>query len=117
MGIRLNRIEDVLLRAIGDVLMNKVRDPRVGFVTVTGVAVTPDIRCAKVFVSVIGGDKEKRDTLEGLKASAPYIRREVAHQVVLKTMPELTFYYDESVEKGERIMNLLKDIESDTKLG
>ena len=117
MGIRISRVEGVLLRAIGNVLSNKVRDPRVGFVTVTGVTVTSDIRNAKVFVSVIGDDKERRDTLEGLKASAPYIRREVAHQVVLKNMPELAFYYDESSEKGERIMNLLKDIKSDTELG
>jgi ribosome-binding factor A len=117
MSIRVNRVEDVLLRALSDVVRDKVRDPRIGFVTVMSVSVTPDIRNAKVYVSVIGNEKEKSDTLKGLKASAPFIRREVAHQVMLKAMPELTFIYDESPERGERMMNLFKDIESDTKLG
>jgi len=114
MGIRVNRVEDVLLRAINEVIMNKVRDPRIGFVTVMGVTVSPDIRSAKVFVSVLGDEREKTDTLAGLKASAPYIRREVAHQVTLKNMPELHFIYDETPEKSEHIMNLLKDLKRDT---
>ena len=113
MGIRVSRVEDVLLRAINEVLANKVRDPRVGFVTVTGISCAQDIRSAKVFVSVLGDEKEKKETLSGLKASASYIRRETAQRVSLRTMPELTFLYDETPEKGEHLMNLLKDLKRD----
>lgn len=114
MGIRVNRVEDVLLRSINEVLREKVRDPRIGFVTVTGVTVSPDIRSARVYVSVLGGEQEKKDSLAGLKASSPFIRREVAHQVILKHMPELHFIYDEAPERGEHLMNLLKDLNRDT---
>ncbi len=116
MSIRVNRVEGELVKAINDVLSNSVRDPRIGFVTVMGVTASPDIRSAKVFVSVLGSEKEKSDTMAGLKASASFIRREVAHKVVLKNMPELIFIYDESPERGEHVMNLLKDIKRDTQV-
>jgi ribosome-binding factor A len=80
------------------------------------VAVSPDIRNAKVYFSVLGDEHERKQTLEGLKASAPFIRREVAHKVMLKSMPELTFVYDDGPERGEHLMHLLKDLKRDTEL-
>ncbi len=94
---------------IADILMRKIKDPRIGFVTVTDVEVADDLRNAKVFVSVYGGDKE--DSLKGLKSAAPYIRSELGKRMRMRFMPELLFRFDGTVEQGAHIMELLRTIE------
>lgn len=92
-------------------LTESAKDPRiVGFVTVTGVDVTPDLRHAKVFVSVMGSDTEKQSTLEGLKSTAPHLRSRVARALQLRVAPELQFREDESIARAARIESLLAEI-------
>jgi len=94
---------------IADILMRKIKDPRIGFVTITEVVVTDDLRNAKVFVSAYG---EKREaTLKGLQSAANFIRSELGKRMRMKFVPELLFRYDEAMERGSHIMELLHDIE------
>ena len=94
---------------IADILMRKIKDPRIGFVTVTDVEVADDLRNAKVFVSVYGGDKEA--SLKGLKSAAPFIRSELGKRMRMRFVPELLFRFDGTVEQGAHIMELLRTIE------
>ena len=106
---RSDRVSDQMKREIADILMRKIKDPRIGFVTVTDVEVSHDLRNAKVFVSIYGGDKE--DTLKGLKSAAPFIRSELGSRMQLRCVPELLFRFDSTVEQGAHIMELLREIE------
>jgi ribosome-binding factor A len=96
---------------IADILMRKIKDPRIGFVTVTDVDVADDLRNAKVFVSVYGGDEEKKASLQGLKSAAPFIRSELGKRMRMRFIPELLFRFDATVERGAHIMELLRSIE------
>jgi ribosome-binding factor A len=94
---------------IADILMRKIKDPRIGFVTVTDVEVSADLRNAKVFVSIYGEDK--KTTLKGLESAAAFIRLELGKRMRMKFMPELLFRFDGTVEQGAHIMELLRTIE------
>jgi len=94
---------------IADIIMKKVKDPRLGFVTVTGVDITDDLKMAKVFVSVLR-EQEKETTMAILNAAKSFIRSEVAKRVRMKFIPSLEFRIDESIERGDRIDRLLKEI-------
>ena len=96
---------------IADILMRKIKDPRIGFVTVTDVDLADDLRNAKVFVSVYGGDDQKKDSLEGLKSASSFIRSELGRRMRLRFVPELLFRFDATVERGAHIMELLREIE------
>ncbi len=98
-------------REIADILMRKIKDPRIGFVTVTDVDVAQDLKNAKVFVSVYGGDKE--ESLKGLKSATPFIRSELGKRIRLRSVPEILFRYDVTVEQGAHIMELLHSIEEE----
>jgi ribosome-binding factor A len=94
---------------IADILMRKIKDPRIGFVTVTDVEVTDDLKNAKVFVSIYGDDKER--TFKGLRSASAFIRTELGRRMRLKFVPEILFRFDSTVEKGAHIMELLREIE------
>ena len=94
---------------IADILMRKIKDPRIGFVTVTDVDVSDDLKNAKVFVSIYGDDKV--ETLKGLKSAAPFIRVELGRRLRLRVVPEILFRFDSTVEHGAHIMELLREIE------
>lgn len=96
---------------IADILMRKIKDPRIGFVTVTDVEVADDLRNAKVFVSVYGGDKEQ--TLKGLKSATAFIRLELGKRMRMRFIPELLFRFDSTLERGAHIMELLRELEED----
>jgi len=98
---------------IADILMRKIKDPRIGFVTVTDVEITDDLKNAKVFVSVYGGDKDA--SLKGLKCASPFIRSELGRRMRLRVVPEILFRFDSTVEQGAHIMELLRDIEQGDK--
>ncbi len=106
---RAERVSDQMKQEIADILMRKIKDPRIGFVTVTDVEVADDLRNAKVFVSVYGA--EKATTLKGLESASPYIRSELGKRMRMKFIPELLFRYDESVERGAHINELLHEIQ------
>jgi len=103
------RVGDQIKQEIADILMKKIKDPRIGFVTVTDVELSDDLRNAKVFVSIYGGDRE--ETLKGLKSAAPFIRSELGRRMRMRCLPELLFRFDGTVEQGAHIMELLHEIE------
>jgi len=103
------RIGDQMREEIADLLMRKIKDPRIGFVTVTDVVVSDDLRNAKVFVSVLG--PERASSLKGLESAAAFIRSELGKRMRMKFVPELIFRYDDAAERGTHIMELLHDIE------
>jgi len=97
--------------AVADILTRGlIRDPRVGYITVTGVKMSPDLRVAKVFYSMIGDEKQRAETQEGLNAAKPFVRREVTARVKLRVSPEIFFAWDGSLEEGDKIERLLKQV-------
>ncbi len=110
---RSERVSDQIKREIADILMRKIKDPRIGFVTVTDVELADDLRNAKVFVSVLGA--EHAATIKGLESASAFIRAELGRRMRLKFVPELLFRYDDSAERGAHIMELLSEVEEGKK--
>ncbi|MDN4523411.1 30S ribosome-binding factor RbfA [Fictibacillus fluitans] len=110
--IRSNRIGEQMKKELGDIIGRKLKDPRIGFVTVTGVEVTGDLQQATVFISVFGDDEQKEQTLRGLAKASGFIRTEIGKRIRLRKTPEISFKFDESIEYGSRIETLLTDIKS-----
>jgi ribosome-binding factor A len=110
-GPRMRRINEVLREVVGAAVSGELSDPRIGFVTVTSVETSPDLRAAKVFVSVLGGSDEREATLEGLRSSHGVIQARIAAETRMKRTPTLTFHYDDTIEKGVRISELLEEEE------
>jgi len=106
---RSQRVGDLLREEIADIIMRRVKDPRLGFVTVTGVDITDDLKIAKVYVSILK-DEERETALSILNAAKNFIRSEVGKRVRMKFIPTLEFRVDESIERGDRIDRLLREI-------
>ena len=105
---RMRRINEVLREVVGATISTELNDPRIGFVTVTSVETSPDLRTAKVFVSVLGSEEEREATLAGLRSSHGVIQSRIAAETRMKRTPTLTFHYDSTVEQGVRISRLLE---------
>jgi ribosome-binding factor A len=105
---RSQRISDLLRKEVADIIMYKIKDPRVGFITVTGVDVTDDIKIAKVYVSILQ-DEEKKTTLDILNSAKSFIRTELSKRLRMKFIPSIEFRLDTSIEYGNRIERLLKE--------
>ena len=110
---RSDRVAEAIREEVATFLAEDAKDPRItGMVTVTGVEITRDLRHAKVFVSVMGTEKEQRTTLEGLASLAPHLRSRLAKSLKLRFAPELEFRHDPSVERAARIETLLAQVKS-----
>ncbi|HZE93366.1 MAG TPA: 30S ribosome-binding factor RbfA [Gemmatimonadales bacterium] len=107
---RPERVSEVIRHAVGVFLTGDVRDPRIGFVTVIGVEVSPDLSHANVRVSVMGTDEEKAKSLEGLASAARYLRAQLSNELQLRTSPELHFHLDRGIEHAQRIDRVLKEL-------
>ena len=114
MSHRSHRLAEELKNEISAIIAQEVKDPRVGFATVTEVKVSPDMRHARVAVSVLGSSEEKQETLEALVRATGYIRRLVGARVRMRHTPELSFVYDDSIERGDQMMRLLDEIKSES---
>jgi ribosome-binding factor A len=113
-GRRVDRIEEQMRIELSEILEREVQDPRVRLVTVTHVKVSPDLRHARVFVSSLGGLEERKKVLQGLKSAAGYARRSLGQRLHhLRRIPELTFDYDDMLEKEMRIEQLLEQIKTE----
>jgi ribosome-binding factor A len=108
---RTARVDELLREEISAIIAREVQDPRIGFVTVTDVEVTPDLRHATVWVSVIGAPDERRETLRGLGRAMPFVRRRLG-RLRLKRIPELHVRDDRTSQRGTRILKILHDLES-----
>lgn len=105
---RTERVNDLLRDEISDLLRRGMKDPRLGgLVSITEVDTSPDLRTAKVFVSVMGSDEEKRDTFVALSAATSYFQRELRKRLTMRRTPELSFLPDGSLEHGAHILDLL----------
>ena len=105
---RMRRINEALKEIIGTALAQELKDPRIGFVTLTGVDTVPDLSRAKVYFSVYGKQTEKEATMEGLRAARAYLQRLIGDELPRRRIPTLEFVYDSSVDQGMRIQALLK---------
>ena len=105
---RMRRINEVLREVIGAAIA-ELSDPRIGFVTVTSVQTSPDLRAAKVFVSVLGSEEEREATIAGLRSSHGVLQARIATETRMKRTPTLSFHYDETIEQGMRISRLLDE--------
>ena len=108
-GARMRRINEVLREVVGAAIASDLSDPRIGFVTVTSVETSPDLRTAKVYVSVLGSEEEREATLQGLRSSRGVVQQRIAAETRMKRTPTLTFHYDDTIEQGVRISRLLED--------
>ena len=107
---RMRRINEVLREVVGAAI-SELSDPRIGFVTVTSVETSPDLRAAKVYVSVLGSKEEREATMTGLASSHGVLQSKIAAETRMKRTPTLSFHYDETVEQGMRISKLLEEEE------
>lgn len=112
-GHRASRVAEAIKKEVTQMLGNELKDPRIGFVTVTGVDVCPDLRHARIFVSVYGKDEEKVQTLQALNKAKGFVRSELGKRIRLRYTPEVEFRFDESIERGARIMELLTKVHRD----
>ena len=103
----MRRVDAAVRETIAAAIAAGLKDPRVGFVTVTGVETSPDLRSARVYVSVLGDEDERERTLAGLRSSHGYLQARIAAEMRMKRTPTLSFHYDETVERGIRISRLL----------
>ena len=109
---RMRRVDEAMREVLSAAITVEIKDPRVGFVTVTAVQTTTDLRQARVYVSVLGADAVRRRSLDGLRSAHGYLQRRVAEELRLKHTPTLEFVYDDTTDRGQRIQELL-DREAD----
>jgi len=108
MTTRQEKVEELLKIEISDIMLREIKDPRLGFVTITDVEVTKDMRHAKVYISVLGDEKAKEESLGVLNRAAGFIRGEFGRRAHMKVIPEIAFKMDTAVEAGARIFELLE---------
>jgi ribosome-binding factor A len=109
MADRMRRVNEAVREVVSARIAEGLRDPRIGFVTVTAVETSPDLRQARVYVSVLGSEKERAATLEGLESAHGVLQQAVAGELRMKRTPTLQFVFDESIDRGMRITELLDD--------
>ena len=106
---RMRRVNESLREVLAAAITSELKDPRIGFVTVTDVDTSPDLRAARVYVSVLGSEAERESAMEGLRSAHGFLQGKIASEVRMKRTPTLTFHYDESVERGVRLSHLLDE--------
>jgi ribosome-binding factor A len=112
-GDRMRRVDEAMREVLSDAITSELKDPRVGFVTVTAVDTSPDLRHARVFVSVLGEQPVRRRSMDGLRSAQGYLQKRVAGELRLKHTPTLEFAYDDTVDRGQRINQLLAEGEEE----
>jgi ribosome-binding factor A len=110
MSVRANRVGEQMKKELGEIISRKIKDPRIGFVTVTDVQVTGDLQQATVYISVLGDEKQRENTLMGLAKAKGFIRSEIGQRIRLRKTPEILFEFDESIGYGNKIDVLLHQI-------
>jgi ribosome-binding factor A len=108
-GDRMRRVNEVMREVIGDSISNELEDPRIGFVTVTAVDTSPDLRSARVLISVLGDEGEREATLAALTSAHGVLQSAINRELTLKRTPTLSFHYDEGLERAQRVSKLLED--------
>ncbi len=110
---RCEKVAEAVHEFISGLLIKGLKDPRIGFVTLTGVNLTDDLRLATVYFSVVGSEEEKRETEKGLSSAKGYIRKEMGRNLRLRYVPDIMFKYDNTLDYGNRIDNILHELNID----
>ncbi len=113
MSQRTQRLDAQIRQELMDLLQREMKDPRLGFVTITRVETARDLSVARVWVSVLGSDEEREKTMRALTAAAPWLRRKLAERLTIRTVPQLLLRRDESIETGDRVLRLLRELENE----
>lgn len=109
-GARMRRVNEAVREVLSSQLALGLKDPRIGFVTVTGVDTSPDLRAARVYVSILGDEGERQAALEGLESSRGFLQAQIAQELRMKRTPALSFVYDETVERADRMTRLIDEV-------
>lgn len=109
---RSEKVAEAIHELVSGLLVKGLKDPRVGFVTITGVKLTDDLHLATIYYTVIGSETEQKSTQEGLVRATGFVRKEIGKELRMKYVPDIVFKYDKSVDYGNRIERLLKEIHS-----
>lgn len=110
---RQEKLGEQIAIEVSDLLRTRVKDPRVGFASITHVEVSGDLRHAKIFVSVMGEEEDKKSTMEALRHASDFLRHEMAGRLTLRFMPEIVFKLDSSIEQGSHILSLIREMEKE----
>ncbi len=113
MNSRPERVADQIRAEVAQLIAREVHDPGVGFVTITRVRVTPDLQLARVYYTSLGDEKARGETARAMGRAAPFLRRQVGQRLRLRRVPELEFFYDESVAHQDRIEQILQELKSE----
>ncbi|MBI3755088.1 MAG: 30S ribosome-binding factor RbfA [Deltaproteobacteria bacterium] len=113
---RPERVGEEIRKEIAVMLFEEIHDPRIGFVTITKVAVSKDLRQAKVYFSIMGSNEEKKKTTEGLQSASGYLKREIGKRLKLRYFPDIVFKFDDSLEYASRIEEIIKEIKGGTEI-
>lgn len=108
--IRVSRVGEQIKKVLSRIIQQEIKDPRIGFVTVTSVEMSGDLQIAKVYISILGDSEQKQQTLQGLEKAKGFIRSELGHRVQLRHVPELVFTVDQTLEYSENINRLIHDV-------
>ena len=112
-GKRKDRVGHLVQMELGQLLLHRVKDPRLGFVTITGVDMPPDLKSALVFYSVMGDETKQRECQEVLERSSGFLQKEIAHNLKLRYTPKLEFRFDRGLDHGEEIESVLKQLDAE----
>ena len=106
---RMRRVDEAVREVLSEAITTRLKDPRIGFVTVTAVETSPDLRRARVFVSVLSQEKERKLTMAGLASARAFLQTHVARELRLKNTPTLEFLYDDTAERAQRLTRILEE--------
>ena len=110
MNMRAERVGEQMKQEVMDIVNNKVKDPRIGFLTITDVQLTNDLSIATIYLTVLGSDKQIEDTFKGLEKAKGFIKSEIGSRMRLRIVPEIKFEYDESIDYGNKIERMIQDL-------
>ena len=113
MGNRPDRVGEAIRDELSQLIAREVHDPGVGFITLTRVKVSPDLQLARVYYTSMGDEKAQRETAKALKRAAPFLRRQLGQRIRLRRVPEVEFFYDESIARGDRIEQILQELKAE----
>jgi ribosome-binding factor A len=111
MSQRTDRLDSQIRSELMELLQREMKDPRIGFATVTRVETARDLGSARVWVSILGTDEEREKTMTALTAAAPWLRRRLAERLTIRHMPQLVIRHDDSIEAGDRVLKLLRELD------
>jgi ribosome-binding factor A len=116
-GKRSEKVADLIRKEVSEMLMRSIKDPRIGFITITRVSVTDDCRSAKIYYSVMGSEAEREASLEGLTSARGYIRKELGRRVSLRYTPDIVFQFDPSIEYAIHMEEVIQHLRKERKEG